>query len=349
MAAVALVVHQPWFSQLVEALKAQNSAFSTPNSLTFTRVLACLPYKVISLHILSVHEMGNFLWVLIGFGLLQCMVKAVELAGCDWIHVDVMDGRFVPNITIGPLVVDALRPVTDLPLDVHLRVPDFIKAGADIVSIHCEQSSTIHLHRTLNQVKSLGAKAGVVLNPGTPLSAIEYVLDVVDLVLIMSVNPGFVGQSFIESQVKKISDLRRMCSEKGVNPWIEVDGGVGPKNAYKVIEAGANALVAGSAVFGAPDYAEGRGSKPAKGPTQFQYKLLVGDFVQVYLWLRSLDSQKISRTSRSKTSKAIVRYTNTELIRFIKKNTDKREEKSKSCSEMDVLLMGILCNKDQHT
>ncbi|OIW18503.1 hypothetical protein TanjilG_13255 [Lupinus angustifolius] len=197
------------------------------------------------------------------FSKLGEQVKAVELAGCDWIHVDVMDGRFVPNITIGPLVVDALRPVTDLPLDVHLMiieperwVPDFIEAGADIVSVHAEQSSTIHLHRAVNQVKSLGAKAGVVLNPGTPLSAIEYVLDMVDLVLIMSVNPGFGGQSFIESQVKKISDLKRLCMEKGVNPWIEVDGGVGPENAYKVIEAGANALVAGSAVFGAKDYAE---------------------------------------------------------------------------------------------
>eukprot|EP00268_Persea_americana_P045083 TRINITY_DN4579_c1_g1_i3.p1 TRINITY_DN4579_c1_g1~~TRINITY_DN4579_c1_g1_i3.p1 ORF type:complete len:198 (+),score=39.27 TRINITY_DN4579_c1_g1_i3:358-951(+) len=118
------------------------------------------------------------------FSKLGEQVKAVEVAGCDWIHVDVMDGRFVPNITIGPLVVDALRPVTDLPLDVHLmivepdqRVPDFVKAGADIVSVHCEQSSTIHLHRTVNQIKSLGAKAGVVLNPGTPLTAIEYVLD----------------------------------------------------------------------------------------------------------------------------------------------------------------------------
>ncbi|KAK8511744.1 hypothetical protein V6N13_029339 [Hibiscus sabdariffa] len=199
------------------------------------------------------------------FSKLGEQVKAVEVAGCDWIHVDVMDGRFVPNITIGPLVVDALRPVTDLPLDVHLmivepeqRVPDFIKAGADIVSVHCEQSSTIHLHRTVNQIKSLGAKAGVVLNPATPLTSIEYVLDV---------NPGFGGQSFIESQVKKISDLRRLCAEKGVNPWIEVDGGVGPKNAYKVIEAGANALVAGSAVFGAKDYAEAiRGIKTSKRP-----------------------------------------------------------------------------------
>jgi ribulose-phosphate 3-epimerase len=168
-------------------------------------------------------------------------VKAVEEAGCDWIHVDVMDGRFVPNITIGPLVVDALRPITDLPLDVHLmivepeqRVPDFIKAGADIVSVHCENASTIHLHRTVNQIKSLGAKAGVVLNPATPLAAIEYVLDSVDLILIMSVNPGFGGQSFIESQVKKIADLRKLCAEKGVNPWIEVDGGVTPANAYKV-------------------------------------------------------------------------------------------------------------------
>uniref|UniRef100_A0A164XLJ8 Ribulose-phosphate 3-epimerase n=1 Tax=Daucus carota subsp. sativus TaxID=79200 RepID=A0A164XLJ8_DAUCS len=202
------------------------------------------------------------------FAKLGEQVKAVDEAGCDWIHVDVMDGRFVPNITIGPLVVDALRPVTDLPLDVHLmivepeqRVPDFIKAGADIVSVHCEQTATIHLHRTINEIKNLGAKAGVVLNPGTPLGQIEYILDVVDLVLIMSVNPGFGGQSFIESQVKKIAALRKMCVEKGVNPWIEVDGGVGPKNAYKVIEAGANALVAGSAVFGAKDYAEGMNTK----------------------------------------------------------------------------------------
>jgi ribulose-phosphate 3-epimerase len=155
------------------------------------------------------------------FAKLGEQVKAVELAGCDWIHVDVMDGRFVPNITIGPLVVDALRPVTDLPLDVHLmivepeqRIADFIKAGADIVSVHCEQTATIHLHRTVEQIKSLGAKAGVVLNPGTPLSAIEYVLESVDLVLIMSVNPGFGGQSFIESQVKKIADLRKLCEEK---------------------------------------------------------------------------------------------------------------------------------------
>ncbi|RAL49263.1 hypothetical protein DM860_017543 [Cuscuta australis] len=243
------------------------------------------------------------------FSKLGEQVKAVEKAGCDWIHVDVMDGRFVPNITIGPHVVDSLRPITTLPLDVHLmivepeqRVSDFIKAGADIVSVHCEQASTIHLHRTINQVrgggvcalswdkesrvgslerymvdyefmiqiKSLGAKAGVVLNPSTPLTAIEYVLDIVDLVLIMTVNPGFGGQSFIESQVKKISDLRRMCTERGLNPWIEVDGGVGPNNAYKVIEAGANALVAGSAVFGASDYAAAiKGIKTSKRTQAF--------------------------------------------------------------------------------
>ncbi|KAL2621505.1 hypothetical protein R1flu_001710 [Riccia fluitans] len=208
------------------------------------------------------------------FAKLGEQVKAVDEAGCDWIHVDVMDGRFVPNITIGPLVVDAIRPTTELPLDVHLmivepeqRVADFIKAGADIVSVHCETTATIHLHRTVNLVKSLGAKAGVVLNPGTPLSAIEYVLEEVDLVLIMSVNPGFGGQSFIESQVKKIRDLKQLCLEKGVNPWIEVDGGVTPSNAWKVIEAGANALVAGSAVYGAKSYADAiKGIKTSKRP-----------------------------------------------------------------------------------
>lgn len=208
------------------------------------------------------------------FAKLGEQVEHVLAAGADWVHVDVMDGRFVPNITIGPLVVQALRKrCPDAILDCHLmiveperRIEDFAKAGADIISVHCEAAASTHLHSTIQQIKQLGCMAGVVLTPGTPLSQIEPVLADVDLVLIMSVNPGFGGQSFIESQVEKIKDLQALCRRRGVDPWIEIDGGVGPKNAAKVLDAGVHAVVSGSAVFGAPDYGEAiRGIRHAQG------------------------------------------------------------------------------------
>ena len=202
-------------------------------------------------------------------------VRAIDEAGADWVHVDVMDGRFVPNITIGPLIVKALRPVTQKPLDVHLMivepekyVEDFAQAGADIISVHAEHNASPHLHRTLSQIRELGKQAGVVLNPSTPLDLIEYVLELCDLVLIMSVNPGFGGQKFIPNIVPKIQKLRQMCNERGLDPWIEVDGGLKPGNTWQVLEAGANAIVAGSAVFKAPDYAEAiAGIRNSKRPT----------------------------------------------------------------------------------
>jgi ribulose-phosphate 3-epimerase len=203
-------------------------------------------------------------------------VRAVERDGADWIHVDVMDGRFVPNLTIGPLVVEAVRRVTARPLDVHLMIveperylDDFAAAGADHLLVHCEPSATIHLHRTLSHIRDLGKTAGVVLNPATPLVQVEYVLPLCGVVLVMTVNPGFGGQSFLPEMLPKVRALRRMCDERGLDPVIEVDGGLSGENAWQVREAGANAIVAGSAIFHAPDYAEAiaaiRGSRPPQG------------------------------------------------------------------------------------
>ncbi|MFL5320765.1 MAG: ribulose-phosphate 3-epimerase [Myxococcaceae bacterium] len=194
------------------------------------------------------------------FGRLAEEVKAVEAAGADWIHVDVMDGRFVPNITLGPVVVTAVRKATKLPVDVHLMIvepekyiEDFRKAGADVITVHAETCP--HLHRTLQQIKASGAKPSVVLNPSTPLAAIEEVLPDVAMVLLMSVNPGFGGQSFIPQSMDKIRRLRAMIDARGLDVDIEVDGGINRHNARQVIEAGGNVLVAGSAVFGEKDYA----------------------------------------------------------------------------------------------
>jgi ribulose-phosphate 3-epimerase len=182
----------------------------------------------------------------------------VEKAGADYIHVDVMDGHFVPNITIGPLIVNSIRPVTDLPLDVHLMIenPDqyiieFAKAGADIITVH--QEATVHLHRTIQLIKSEGVKAGVVINPATPINAIRPILQDVDLVLLMTVNPGFGGQSFIHSVVPKIKQLAEWRKEEGLQFEIEVDGGVNPDTAKLCVDAGCDVLVAGSAVFNYED------------------------------------------------------------------------------------------------
>lgn len=187
-------------------------------------------------------------------------VQAVDRAGADYIHIDVMDGHFVPNITIGPLVVDALRKVTEKPLDVHLMIenpdlyiPDFARAGADIITVH--QEAVPHLHRTVQLIKSLGKQAGVSLNPATPVETLDVILDELDLVLIMSVNPGFGGQSFIPSALDKLRALRQRISERGLATELEVDGGVKIDNIREVVAAGADVLVAGSAIFNTDDYA----------------------------------------------------------------------------------------------
>ncbi|MDX2494312.1 MAG: ribulose-phosphate 3-epimerase [Desulfuromusa sp.] len=186
-------------------------------------------------------------------------IKAIDHAGADYVHVDVMDGHFVPNITIGPLIVDAIRPVTELPLDVHLMIEnpdqyihDFAKAGADIIVVHAE--AVRHLYRTIQLIKSLGKKAGVSLNPATSLSALDIILPELDLVLLMTVNPGFGGQSFIESSLPKIAELRQRIDALGLPIELEVDGGVKVANIEQIAAAGADVFVAGSAVFGADDY-----------------------------------------------------------------------------------------------
>jgi ribulose-phosphate 3-epimerase len=187
-------------------------------------------------------------------------VRAVAAAGADYIHVDVMDGHFVPNITIGPLLVEAVRKVTDLPLDVHLMIenpdryiPDFANAGADIIVVHAE--ATNHLHRTVQLIKSFGKKAGVSLNPATSLHLLDYILEDLDLVLLMTVNPGFGGQSFIEACLPKVHALRAMLDKRGLEAELEVDGGVKIENIERISHAGADVFVAGSAVFGSTDYA----------------------------------------------------------------------------------------------
>lgn len=186
-------------------------------------------------------------------------VRAVEEAGADWIHIDVMDGHFVPNITMGPLVVEAVRRVTRLPLDVHLMIenadryiPDFIEAGADLVAVQVEAS--VHLNRSLQLIRECGARPGAVLNPATPLESLAWVLEDVDFIMLMSVNPGFGGQKFIPNTLTRVRQLREMLNARGLAPLIEIDGGVNTRTIADIAAAGVDVFVAGSAIFGSSDY-----------------------------------------------------------------------------------------------
>ncbi len=188
-------------------------------------------------------------------------IKAVEKAGADYIHIDVMDGHFVPNITVGPMIVKAARKATDLPLDVHLMIQnpemyidDFVKAGSDLITVHAE--TVTHLPRLLGVIRDAGLKAGAALNPATPLSSIEHVLNNLDMVVLMTVNPGFGGQSFIPEVLPKIEELKKMIEQKGLDLDIEVDGGINVKNIGQAAQAGTNIFVAGNSIFGSQDYAE---------------------------------------------------------------------------------------------